>query len=189
MPDLSSGVDPTPQPRWDRCLDCGYQHRHMCPFPLAVSVPVGHDPEEWAKIVPYQQPLGIWADEGGAPVGHDNPPDDAGCEWCTTNGLDHRRVGSKPFAVWVSPDRDSDGQLTSLTVSYAGGYHVGEGEAEYVRRALRSAAVVPVLEKQLRGEIAEQIESVKFKGALSDHSDIAYNMGLAVGARFARGDS
>lgn len=50
----------------------------------------------------------------------------------------HRRPGSKPFAVWVGPERDHDGQPTTLHVSYTGGQHVSEHEAEYVREALRA---------------------------------------------------
>lgn len=68
------------------------------------------------------------------------PPRLPGCEYCTQHGYDHRTVGSKPFAVFVTTERDSDGQPTHLSVSYAAGHHVGEGEAEYVRRALRAYA-------------------------------------------------
>jgi hypothetical protein len=58
------------------------------------------------------------------------PPE---CPWCPDG---HRLPGSLPFAVWVGPERDSDGQPTTLHVAYTGGQHVGEGEAEYVRAAL-----------------------------------------------------
>lgn len=68
------------------------------------------------------------------PVTDPLPP----CDYCTEHGHDHRVPGSKPMSVLVAQDRDSDGQPTHLYVSYSAGEHVGEGEAEYVRRALRA---------------------------------------------------
>lgn len=49
----------------------------------------------------------------------------------------HRRPGSKPMAVTVGPERDSDGQPTTLHVTYAAGHHVSEAEAEWLRGLLR----------------------------------------------------
>jgi hypothetical protein len=86
-------------------------------------------------------------------VGTEPLPD---CEYCTEHGYDHRRVGSKPFGVFMASDRDSDGQPTHLSVSYAAGEHVGEGEAEYVRRALRvyAAQYRPELPSDPSGGVA-----------------------------------
>ena len=55
------------------------------------------------------------------------------CPFCPDG---HRRPGSKPFATWVGPERDSDGQPTTIHVSYTGLQHVSEAEAEYVRKVL-----------------------------------------------------
>jgi hypothetical protein len=37
------------------------------------------------------------------------------------------------MAVTVGPERDSDGQPTTLHVTYAAGHHVSEAEAEWLR--------------------------------------------------------
>jgi hypothetical protein len=44
--------------------------------------------------------------------------------------------GSQPWAAWVSPSRDGDGQPTTIHVARTGGAHVAESDAQWIRERL-----------------------------------------------------
>jgi hypothetical protein len=52
----------------------------------------------------------------------------------------HRRPGSKPMAVMIGPERDSDGQPITLHVQYTNLHHVSEAEAQWLRDLIAEAA-------------------------------------------------
>lgn len=58
------------------------------------------------------------------------------CEHCPDG---HEAPERRPWAVWVSPERDEDGQPVQLTVSKTGSQHVAESDAEWLREVIRQA--------------------------------------------------
>lgn len=58
------------------------------------------------------------------------------CEHCPDG---HDAPTRKPWAAWVSAERDPDGQPTHLIVCKAGGSHVAESDAEWLRELIREA--------------------------------------------------
>lgn len=56
------------------------------------------------------------------------------CEHCPDG---HRDPAKRPWSVFVSEDRDSDGQPTHLYVCPSGGGHVSESDAEWLRELIR----------------------------------------------------
>lgn len=55
------------------------------------------------------------------------------CPFCPDG---HRPPGSKPMTIWVGPERDCDGQPTTIHVAYAAGHHVSEHEAIWLRNMI-----------------------------------------------------
>lgn len=47
------------------------------------------------------------------------------------------------MAVWVGPERDSDGQPTTLHVQYTNLHHVSEAEAEWLRDLMHRGRAEP----------------------------------------------
>ena len=56
------------------------------------------------------------------------------CEHCPDG---HRDPTKRPWSVFVSEDRDSDGQPTHLYVCPSGGGHVSESDAEWLRELIQ----------------------------------------------------
>lgn len=57
------------------------------------------------------------------------------CSHCPDGHADPRR---KPWSVWVGPERDGDGQPTTLHVAPSSGAHVAESDAEWLRELIRT---------------------------------------------------
>jgi hypothetical protein len=75
----------------------------------------------------------VWDDP--EPVGWDNA--DQTCLHCP-DGHTPPDGGSQPWGAHVGPERDGDGQPTTVYVARAGGAHVAESDAEWIRRRLNS---------------------------------------------------
>lgn len=59
------------------------------------------------------------------------------CPYCPDG---HRDPETCPWAVWVGPERDGDGEPVTLRVSPTGGQHVAESDAEWAREKLNAPA-------------------------------------------------
>ncbi|WP_431980039.1 hypothetical protein [Streptomyces qinglanensis] len=59
----------------------------------------------------------------------------SGCPHCPDGHTPADR-GSQPWAAWLSPERDGDGQPTTIHVARSAGAHVAESDAEWVRHRL-----------------------------------------------------
>lgn len=51
----------------------------------------------------------------------------------------HESPLTHPWAVYVGPQRDGDGQPTHLIICKTGGQHVAESDAEWLRQLIRNA--------------------------------------------------
>jgi hypothetical protein len=67
------------------------------------------------------------------------PTQDMNCPHCP-DGHTLPNGGSQPWAVYVSSERDGDGQPTALIVARSAGAHVAESDAEWIRRRLNGPA-------------------------------------------------
>lgn len=86
-----------------------------------------------------------------------------GCKHCP-DGHTPSDGGSQSWSVWVGPERDGDGQSTTLHVARSAGAHVAESDAEWIRQRLNpvneadhcppAAPLTPEREQQLRQQIA-----------------------------------
>lgn len=56
------------------------------------------------------------------------------CEHCPDG---HEDPAKRPWSVFVSEDRDSDGQPTHLYVCPSGGGHVSESDAQWLRKLIQ----------------------------------------------------
>ena len=63
------------------------------------------------------------------------PAPDGDCEHCPDGHTPADR-GSQPWGAWVGPERDGDGQPTTIHVARSGGAHVAEADAEWIRQRL-----------------------------------------------------
>ncbi|MFF3094190.1 hypothetical protein [Streptomyces cyaneofuscatus] len=96
---------------WDRIEDAEAIHGHG-----------GHTVIVWDDPAPAG-----WDNAGGAcphcPDGH-TPPDG----------------GSQPWSAYLGPERDGDGQPTTIHVGRSGGAHVAESDAQWIRERLNGGA-------------------------------------------------
>ncbi|MEU3962899.1 hypothetical protein AB0F42_24355 [Streptomyces buecherae] len=78
-------------------------------------------------------PLTVLHEVETAPRGEPVP----GCPHCPDGHTppDH----GQPWAAWVGPERDGDGQPMTIHVARAAGAHVAESDAEWVRARLNGA--------------------------------------------------
>jgi hypothetical protein len=60
--------------------------------------------------------------------------DETGCPHCPDGHANPRR---RPWGVYVGPERDGDGQPTTLHVGPSNGAHVAESDAEWLRDVIR----------------------------------------------------
>lgn len=60
---------------------------------------------------------------------------DMSCPHCP-DGHTPPTGGSQPWGVYVGPERDGDGQPTTIHVMRSGGAHVAESDAEWVHQVL-----------------------------------------------------
>lgn len=65
----------------------------------------------------------VWDDPAPAPRGD--------CEHCP-DGHTPADSGSQPWGVHLGPERDGDGQPTTIHVGRSGGAHVAESDAEWI---------------------------------------------------------
>ncbi|MFG2963558.1 hypothetical protein ACGFZS_09740 [Streptomyces sp. NPDC048288] len=68
------------------------------------------------------------------------PASTGNCEHCP-DGHTPADQGSQPWGVYVADGRDGDGQPTHLIVTRAGGAHVAESDAEWIRQRLNPAGI------------------------------------------------
>ncbi len=75
----------------------------------------------------------------------DTPPDRAAaveasgdCPHCPDGHTPPDR-GSQPWSAWVGPERDGDGQPTTIHVARSAGAHVAESDAEWIRARLNGS--------------------------------------------------
>lgn len=75
----------------------------------------------------------VWLDSAGEQAPYGLVP---GCTHCPDGHTppDH----GQPWGVYVSPERDGDGQPMTITVARSAGAHVAESDAEWVRTRLNS---------------------------------------------------
>jgi hypothetical protein len=79
--------------------------------------------------------------QGMAPLLTLNAPTEPASDWyeyCEHCPDDHASPLSRPWAVWVGPYRDADGQPTHLLAAPTGGQHVAETDAGWLREVIRS---------------------------------------------------
>ncbi|MEU8723547.1 hypothetical protein [Streptomyces antimycoticus] len=72
----------------------------------------------------------VWDDPAPALAGD--------CEHCP-DGHTPADSGSQPWSAWVGPERDGDGQPTTIHVARSAGAHVAEADAEWIRARLNPA--------------------------------------------------
>lgn len=65
----------------------------------------------------------------------ESPEQDMACAHCP-DGHTLPDGGSQPWGVYVSSERDGDGQPTQITVARSAGAHVAESDAEWIRQKL-----------------------------------------------------
>lgn len=75
------------------------------------------------------------------------------CEHCPDG---HRETWAcRPMSVVVGPERDEDGQPTTLHVSYSALHHVSEHEARWLRAVLHAASVGDLTTRDLIAQAQE----------------------------------
>lgn len=62
-----------------------------------------------------------------------------GCPHCP-DGHTPADSGSQPWGAWVGPERDGDGQPTTIHVARSAGAHVAESDADWIRQMLNGPA-------------------------------------------------
>jgi hypothetical protein len=65
-------------------------------------------------------------------------PDTTTPEECPHCDPAHRDPRTRPWGVYVGPERDGDGQPTALHVTPSNGAHVAESDAEWLRQLIRN---------------------------------------------------
>lgn len=87
----------------------------------------------------------VWLDWENEPY---NP--DAPCPHCPDG---HGSPNRTAWAAWVAPDRDGDGQPTTIHVAPTGGAHVAEPDAQWVRDRLNGTTEPTTDPRALGGNI------------------------------------
>jgi hypothetical protein len=76
----------------------------------------------------------VWDDP--APIGWDSA--DQTCPHCL-DGHTPPDGGSQPWGAHIGPERDGDGQPTTVHVARSGGAHVAQSDAEWIRHRLNGS--------------------------------------------------